>query len=87
MRNIAKHTLECWGKPQRDAYIGEMFEAFGRLADGPEIAATIGGIRDGYRKFPQGSHIIYFRESDSYGIEIIRILHKHMDAEAHLSAH
>ena len=87
MRNIATHTLEHWGKSQRDAYISEMFDAFGRLAQTPQIAAAIDGIRDGYRKFPQGSHVIYFRMSEAHGIEIIRVLHKRMDADTHLSSH
>lgn len=80
MRKIAAHTLAHWGQPQRDAYISELFEAFSHLADTPEIAEKIDNIRNGYRKFPQGSHVIYFRDSDSHSIEIIRVLHKRMDA-------
>ena len=86
MRKIAAHTLEYWGEPQRNAYITETFEAFGRLADIPEIAARIDGIREGYRNFPQGSHVIFFRSSSTHSIEIIRVLHKRMDAGVHLSS-
>ena len=86
LRKIAGHTLQRWGKAQRDAYISELFDAFGRLAVTPQIAITADGIRQGYRKFPQGSHVIYFRSSESHGIEIIRVLHKRMDAEAHFSS-
>ncbi|MDY6925466.1 MAG: type II toxin-antitoxin system RelE/ParE family toxin [Pseudomonadota bacterium] len=86
MRKIAAHTLEHWGEPQRDAYISELFEAFNHLANAPEIAAKIDNIRNGYRKFPQGSHVIYFRHSDTHAIEIIRVLHKRMDAPAHLTS-
>ncbi|HAS8147395.1 type II toxin-antitoxin system RelE/ParE family toxin, partial [Vibrio vulnificus] len=32
-----------------------------------------------YRKFPQGSHVIFYRQIGSQNIEIIRILHKSMD--------
>jgi len=86
LRNIAAYTLEQWGKPQRDTYIGELFEAFRCLAKSPEIAMKIDAIREGYRKFPQGSHVIYFRKSETHSIEIIRVLHKNMDADAQLSA-
>jgi toxin ParE1/3/4 len=86
MRKIAVHTLQYWGEPQRDAYISELFEAFGRLSETPQIATKIDGIREGYRKFPQGSHVIFFRESKIHGIEVIRVLHKRMDMDTHLSS-
>jgi toxin ParE1/3/4 len=86
MRKIAGYTLDQWGAPQRDAYISELFEAFSHLADTPEIAIKIDNIRNGYRKFPQGSHVIYFRYSSTNVIEIIRVLHKRMDAQAHLAS-
>ena len=86
MRKIAAHTLQYWGEPQRDAYVSELFEAFARLAETPQIATRLEAIREGYRKFPQGSHVIFFRESEIHGIEVIRVLHKRMDIEAHLSS-
>lgn len=87
LRNIAKYTLEQWGEPQRNAYVSELFEAFDRLAQAPEIAVGIDSIRRGYRKFPQGSHVIFFRQSNSSNIEIIRVLHKRMDVDFHLNAY
>ena len=85
LRKIAEHTLQQWGETQRDAYITEIFDAFARLARTPRIAISAEGIREGYRKFPQGSHIIFFRSSNTHDIEIIRVLHKRMDAQAHLA--
>ena len=87
MRKIAEHTLERWGAEQRDAYITELFGAFTRLAATPEIATRIDYIREGYRKFPQGSHVVFFRDSETHGIEVVRVLHKRMDVEAQLSSH
>jgi toxin ParE1/3/4 len=86
MRKIAEYTLQYWGQPQRDAYISELFDAFSRLAKTPQIATTADNVRDGYRKFPQGSHVIFFRSSDSHSIELIRVLHKRMDADVQLSS-
>lgn len=86
LRLIAEHTLARWGQTQRDAYITELFDAFKRLAETPQIAASAEAIRKGYRKFPQGSHIVFFRESQTHNIEIIRVLHKRMDVDAHLSS-
>lgn len=84
LRNIAEYTYKKWGKSQRDTYIHELFEAFNHLSQSPEMAMCIDAIKQGYRKFPQGSHVIYFRTSDSHNIEIIRILHKSMDAKMQL---
>lgn len=86
LRKIAEYTLQQWGRSQRDAYIAELFDAFTRLAETPQIATSADAIRTGYRKFPQGSHVIFFRKSDTHLIEIIRVLHKHMDTDAHLSS-
>ena len=86
IRRIATHTLDRWEEQQRDAYVTELFDAFSRLADTPQIAARIESVRKGYRKFPQGSHVIYFRGSNTHKIEIIRVLHKRMDAKTHLGS-
>lgn len=84
LRNIAAYTLKKWGKSQRDTYILELFEAFNHLSQSPEIALRIDTIKQGYRKFPQGSHVIYFRASNTHNIEIIRILHKRMEVDTQL---
>lgn len=85
LRHIADYTQQHWGIEQRNAYIKEVFDAFARLSKTPEIAIKMDHIRNGYRKFPQGSHVIFFREEETHGIEIIRILHKRMDAEEQLT--
>ena len=86
MRKIAAHTLQQWGKQKRDTYISDLFDAFERLSATPQIAARVDDLRKGYKKFPQGSHVIYFRTAEFHNIEIIRVLHKRMDAEAQLSS-
>ena len=86
LRKIAEYTSQQWGQPQGDAYISELFDAFGRLSDTPEIATRAEGIRAGYRKFPQGSHVIFFRDSYTHSIEIIRVPHKRTDEDAHFSS-
>lgn len=87
LRNIAAHTVQMWRTNQRDAYIRELFDAFERLAKTPDIAQSIDAIRPGYRKFPQGSHVIFFRTSATQRIEIVRVLHKRMDADWQINSH
>jgi toxin ParE1/3/4 len=86
LRKIAEYTNDYWGIKQRDAYIKEIFHAFAQLAKAPQIAVQMDTVREGYRKFPQGSHVIFFREGDTSNIEIIRVLHKRMDVDAHLNS-
>lgn len=40
-------------------------------------------MRAGYYKFRSGSHVFFFRLTDS-GIDVVRILHGRMDFEKHL---
>ncbi|WP_241505919.1 type II toxin-antitoxin system RelE/ParE family toxin [Parahaliea mediterranea] len=49
------------------------------LADSPEDGAACDSIKMGYRKFPNGSHVIFYRNLSDTEIEIVRILHKRMD--------
>jgi len=81
LRKIAAYSEKQWGQQQSNAYIQGLFDAFKRLSDVPEIAQRVDIVREGYRKFPQGSHIIFFHESDNRQIEIVRVLHKRMDLE------
>ena len=37
-----------------------------------------------YRKFPQGSHIVFYKDGSTSKIEIIRVLHKSMDVDTQI---
>ncbi len=76
---IAKYTEAQWGRDQRNLYLKQFDDAFHLLMDKPLIGKECNFIKTDYRKFPQGSHIIFYKEADKSNIEIIRILHKNMD--------
>ncbi len=82
LRKIAKYTEKRWGRDQRNLYTKQFDDGFHLLAESPSIGKQCDYIKDGYRKFPQGSHIIFYREITKSKITIIRILHKNMDVEA-----
>jgi len=86
LKEIARFTMKRWGREQRNLYIKQFDDVFHLLAERPEIAKSCNEIRNGYLKFPQGSHVIFFRRSGKHEIEIVRILHKSMDVEIHLGA-
>jgi toxin ParE1/3/4 len=82
--DIANFTERSWGKEQRNLYIRQLDEAFHFLAETPFSGKPCDYIKPGYRKFPQGSHIVFYRAGTETTIEIIRILHKHMNVDSHL---
>jgi toxin ParE1/3/4 len=84
LRQIAAFTEQRWGRNQRNTYIGQLDAAFQRLADNPLQGKRCDDIRLGYRKFAQGSHVIFYRQSPDGLTEIVRILHRGMDADLQL---
>jgi toxin ParE1/3/4 len=79
LRQIAIFTERRWGREQRNIYLKQLDDAFHLLADTPLAGKECDYIKKGYRKFPQGSHVIFYKAGSISKIEIIRILHKHMD--------
>jgi len=82
LRKIAKFTEKRWGREQRNLYTKQFDDGFHLLAESPSFGRPCDYIKDGYRKFPQGSHIVFYREGAKSKITIIRILHKNMDVES-----
>jgi len=79
LKNIAKYTETRWGKMQRNLYVKQFDDAFHLLADTPKVGKECDFVKVGYRKFPQGSHLILYKDGNDGKIEIVRILHKTMD--------
>ena len=82
LRKIARFTEKRWGRDQRFLYVKQFDDVFHLLAETPSVGKKCDYIKKGYRKFPQSSHIIFYRESKKSKIIIIRILHKNMDVES-----
>lgn len=85
LRAIAIYTGERWGKDQRNLYIKQLDDAFRLLAENPLAGKDCDYIKPGYRKFPQGSHIVFYRTGTDCVVEIVRILHRNMDVESTLT--
>jgi len=82
--DIGHFTAEKWGKRQRDKYLKQLDDAFRLLSRQPEIGRDAEDIKSGYKKFSQGSHIIFYRSGTESKIVVIRILHNSMDVDRHL---
>ncbi|WP_045856568.1 MULTISPECIES: type II toxin-antitoxin system RelE/ParE family toxin [Teredinibacter] len=79
LKSIAKFTEKRWGREQRYIYIKQFDDTFHVLSNTPEIGNNCNHIKENYQRFPQGSHIIFYRIATQGSIQIIRILHKNMD--------
>ncbi len=84
LRSIALFTENRWGRPQRNLYIKQLDDAFFMLAQNPALGISCDYIRDGYKKFPQRSHLIFYKYGSATSILVVRILHKSMDCDSQL---
>lgn len=79
LKAIARYTVREWGTAQRNHYLLQLDHCFHQISENPSLGVACDNIRSGYRKQPQGSHIIFYRTTPKEQIEIIRVLHKNMD--------
>ena len=86
LESIARFTQERWGVRQRNAYLKEVDQVFRALAKNSLMGRTCDDIREGYRKFPHGSHVIFYKQLGEDELLIVRILHGTMDVESNISA-
>jgi toxin ParE1/3/4 len=84
LHSIATFTQQRWGLKQRNLYLKQLDETFHLLADSPELGKRCDHILPGYRKFPQGSHVVFYKDGGTSKIEIIRVLHQSMDIETQI---
>ena len=82
LKNIGKYTQNKWGITQRNRYLRQIHDCFSWLSENPNIGMGCDYIKENYRKFPQGNHIIIYRIVPENFVEIIRILHKSMDVDS-----
>jgi toxin ParE1/3/4 len=81
--DIWSYTELKWNTTQAESYVRQIAEAFEVIAAEPRRGRDCGDIRPGYRKYLVGSHVIFFRVTAAY-VEVVRILHAHMDFDRHL---
>ena len=86
LKSIAKFTQERWGIRQRNTYLREIDQVFRALAKNPVMGRACNEVREGYRKFPHGSHVIYYKQDDTDLLLVVRILHMTMDVDSQVGA-
>ncbi len=81
LKRIAIFTQKEWGREQRNVYLKQFDDAFHMLADTPLVGKACDNIKMGFKKFPIGSHVIFYKDCSNSSTLIVRILHKRMDVE------
>ena len=80
---IWDYSEQRWGVRQAETYISEIRGAVERVADDPSRGHACDDIREGYRRYGIGSHLIFYREQTD-GVDVIRVLHQRMAPTRHL---
>ena len=76
--------LERWGIRQRNTYLKEIDQVFRNIAKNPMMGRECAEVREGYRKFPHGGHMIYYKQSGKDLLLVVRILHVAMDVDVQI---
>jgi toxin ParE1/3/4 len=79
LEQIWNYTFDTWSEQQADKYYRMLIDTCGELAENPSVGKNYDGVYTQLLGFNSGRHIIFYRATNSYSIEIIRILHERMD--------
>lgn len=83
LANIWDYTTKRWGVDRAERYLRQIQAGIEAAVAEPKLGRTCDDIRPGYRKYPIGSHVLFYRALGDC-IDVVRILHARMDFEQHL---
>lgn len=81
--DIWAYSAQEWGVDRAERYLRRIAEAVDLIAETPELGRKCDYIREGYRKHPVGSHVLFYRLIED-GVDVVRILHQTRDFDRHL---
>jgi len=84
IKNIWTYTAENWGITQADRYYNLIFDEIEYIVENYGAARDFSRYRKGYRYSKVKSHLVFFKETKNKEIEIIRVLHEHIEIEIRL---
>jgi toxin ParE1/3/4 len=83
IEDIWDYSAVTWSVAQAEVYVRQIQRFLETLAADPRLGRTCDEVRAFYRKYPVGSHVMFYRIVES-GFDVVRILHQRMDFERHL---
>jgi toxin ParE1/3/4 len=84
LEKIWLYTFNRWSLEQADRYHNLIINEIELIAKNSSLSRKMDYVRSGYRMSKVKSHLIFFKTIEGGSIEIIRILHQHMDIENRL---
>lgn len=83
LSSIWDYTEQRWDAFQAETYLLEIRAAIERVADDPRRGRPCDEVREGYRRYSIGSHLLFYVER-AQGVDVIRVLHQRMDPGRHI---
>lgn len=80
---IWDYTAAHWDAQQAEHYVRRLWDGMQVVARNPRRGTACDDIRPGFRRYRVASHVLFYRVSPGT-VEVIRILHAHMDFDRHL---
>lgn len=84
MDAIWDYTCRTRSATRADRYIDELFDAFERLVQTPDLGPQAYVVASGYRRLRVNHHLIFYRKMEADEVEVVRILHEKSDFLRHL---
>lgn len=84
LRGIIRYTTGQWGRSRARRYVEGLRAKLRLLCEHPDIGRTADEVRPGLRRLSYISHTAFYRIRGAE-IRIVRILHKQMQPEQHIS--
>lgn len=81
---IWRYGYEKWGDTAADQYLDYINHAVESLISNPIRYPLYASVNENFRLMPIKNHLIAYEVSND-AIIVLRVLHKNMDTEAHLS--
>jgi toxin ParE1/3/4 len=80
---IWEYTAGRWSVDQAETYTRQLWRDISAVAERPSLGDECPEVRKGYRKYPSGSHVLFYRLIAG-GVDIVRIIHERMDYGRHI---
>jgi toxin ParE1/3/4 len=78
------YTGNEWNVDQADHYVRALLARCEWLAANPLLGKQRDDIKTGYRCFPEGMHLVFYKQTKT-GIDVMGFLHQSMDVVLHLN--
>ena len=83
LESIWQYSFGTWGITQADHYLRSLVARFEWLAENSLLGKPRDDIKPGYRCFPEGQHLVFYKMAKQQ-IDIIGVVHQSQDIATHL---